>query len=119
MCATIWPTSPTKRPILLPGRCCSCPTGSRRYCAPPTRIAYGVYKAAQELGLRIPQDISVTGFGGYDTNEVLTPPLTSIRFDFETEACVCADTVLRMFRGEPVSKTQLIGYRFIEGGSVL
>ena len=83
------------------------------------RIAYGVYKAAQELGLRIPQDISVTGFGGYDTNEVLTPPLTSIRFDFETEACVCADTVLRMFRGEPVSKTQLIGYRFIEGGSVL
>lgn len=26
------------------------------------RIAYGVYKAAQELGLRIPQDISVTGF---------------------------------------------------------
>ena len=83
------------------------------------RIAYGVYKAARELGLRIPEDISVTGFGGYDTSEVLTPPLTSIRFDFETEACVCADTVLRMFRGEPVSKTQLIGYRFIEGGSVL
>src|SRR5699024_8765730 len=83
------------------------------------RIAYGVYKAAQELGLRIPQDISVTGFGGYDTNEVPPPPLTSIRFDFETEACVCADTVLRMFRGEPVSKTQLIRYHFVEGGSVL
>lgn len=83
------------------------------------RIAYGVYKAAQELGLRIPQDISVTGFGGYDTSELLTPPLTSIRFDSEIEACVCADTVLKMFRGEPVSKTQLIGYRFIEGGSVL
>ena len=83
------------------------------------RIAYGVYKAARELGLRIPQDISVTGFGGYDTSELLTPPLTSIRFDSETEACVCADTVLKMFREEPVSKTQLIGYRFIEGGSVL
>ena len=83
------------------------------------RIAYGVYKAARELGLRIPEDISVTGFGGYDTSEVLTPPLTSIRFDFETEACVCADTVLKMFRGEPVSKTQLIGYHFVEGGSVL
>ena len=83
------------------------------------RIAYGVYKAARELGLRIPEDISVTGFGGYDTSEVLTPPLTSIRFDFETKACVCADTVLKMFRGEPVSKTQLIGYHFVEGGSVL
>ena len=83
------------------------------------RIAYGVYKAARELGLRIPQDISVTGFGGYDTSELLTPPLTSIRFDAEAEACICADTVLRMLRGEPVSKTQLIGYRFVEGGSVL
>ena len=83
------------------------------------RIAYGAYKAVRELGLRVPQDISLTGFGGYDTNELLTPPLTSIGFDSETEACVCADTVLKMFRGEPVSKTQLIGYRFLEGGSVL
>lgn len=82
------------------------------------RIAYGVYKAARELGLRIPEDISVTGFGGYETNELLIPPLTSIRFDAETQAVVCADTVLKMFRGEPVSRVQLIGYRFLEGGSV-
>lgn len=82
------------------------------------RIAYGVYKAARELGLRIPEDLSVTGFGGYETNELLIPPLTSIRFDAETQAVVCADTVLKMFRGEPVSRVQLIGYRFLEGGSV-
>lgn len=83
------------------------------------RIAYGVYKAARELGLRIPEDISVTGFGGYETNELLSPPLTSIRFDAETQAVVCADTVLKIFRGEPVSRVQLIGYHFLEGGSVI
>ena len=82
------------------------------------RIAYGVYKAARKLGLRIPDDISVTGFGAYDTSEVVTPPLTTIRFDVEAAACVCADTVLKMHRGEPVSKTQLIGYTFVEGESV-
>ncbi len=82
------------------------------------RIAYGVYKAARELGVRIPADVAVTGFGGYDTSEVVTPPLTTVRFDVETAACVCAETVLRMFRGEPVSKTQLIGYHLIEGESV-
>ena len=82
------------------------------------RIAYGVYKAARELGLSIPDDIAVAGFGGYDTSEVVTPPLTTIRFDVETAACVCADTVLRMFHGEPVSKTQMIGYRLIEGESL-
>ncbi len=82
------------------------------------RIAYGVYKAARELGLRIPEDVSVTGFGGYDTSEVLTPALTTIRFNAEDEACICADTVLKLIQGEPVSKTQLIGYRFLPGGSV-
>ena len=82
------------------------------------RIAYGVYKAARELGLRIPEDISVTGFGGYETNELLIPPLTTIRFDAETQAVICAETVLKMSRGEPVSKKQLIGYHFREGGSV-
>lgn len=82
------------------------------------RIAYGVYRAARELGVRIPEDVSVTGFGAYDTSEVVTPPLTTIRFDVEAAACVCADTVLRMHRGEPVSKTQLIGYAFVEGESV-
>lgn len=82
------------------------------------RIAYGVYKAARELGLRIPEDVAVTGFGGYDTSEVVTPPLTTVRFDVEVATCVCAETVLRLFRGEPVSKTQLIGYRLIEGQSV-
>lgn len=83
------------------------------------RIAYGVYKAARELGLRIPEDISVTGFGGYETNDLLVPSLTTMRFDAETQAIVCADTVLKMARGEPVSSKQLIGYHFLEGGSVL
>lgn len=67
------------------------------------RIAYGVYKAARELGLRIPEDVAVTGFGGYDTSEVVTPPLTTVRFDVEVAACVCAETVLRLFRGGHVA----------------
>lgn len=82
------------------------------------RIAYGAYKAAHELGIRIPEDLSVTGFGAYETSEIVSPPLTTVRFDVEAAACVCADTVLRMYRGEPVSKTQLIGYTFVEGESV-
>lgn len=82
------------------------------------RIAYGVYKAARELGLRIPEDVSVTGFGAYDTSEIVTPPLTTIGFDVEAAAYVCADTVIKMHHGEPVSKTQLIGYTFVEGESV-
>lgn len=82
------------------------------------RIAYGVYKAARELGLRIPEDIAVTGFGSYETSELMTPPLTTVCFDVETAACVCADTVLKLLEDEPVSQTQLVGYHCIPGESV-
>lgn len=96
----------------------SAPNPPKALLCATDRIAYGAYKAARELHIRIPEDLSVTGFGGYDTSEILTPPLTTIRFDVETAACVCADTILKIRQGEPVSKTQLIGYHFIEGQSV-
>lgn len=41
-------------------------------------VAIGVYKALHELGLRIPEDISVVGFDGIELGEVLGPPLTTL-----------------------------------------
>ena len=41
-------------------------------------IAVGIYRAAQELGLRIPQDISVIGFNDVSISKYLAPPLTTI-----------------------------------------
>jgi LacI family transcriptional regulator len=38
-----------------------------------------VYKAAQELGLRIPDDVSVVGFADLDFASTLSPPLTTMR----------------------------------------
>lgn len=44
-------------------------------------LAGGLYLAARELGLRIPQDLSVVGFDDLDHAAVLDPPLTTIRAD--------------------------------------
>ena len=82
------------------------------------RIAYGVYKAAKEKGIQIPKDVCVSGFGGYDTSEILTPSLTTIKFDVDISARVCAETLIKMIEEEPVSKTQMIGYSFIKGESI-
>ncbi|MHB8675172.1 MAG: LacI family DNA-binding transcriptional regulator [Candidatus Acidiferrales bacterium] len=41
--------------------------------------ARGVYKALQEAGLRVPDDISVAGFNDTPEAVALTPPLTSVR----------------------------------------
>lgn len=43
--------------------------------------AMGFMRAAQEVGLRIPQDISVVGFDDIATSAFLSPPLTTIRVE--------------------------------------
>jgi DNA-binding LacI/PurR family transcriptional regulator len=46
-------------------------------------IAAGLYLAARERGLRIPDDLSVTGFDDMDFARVLEPPLTTVALDAE------------------------------------
>jgi DNA-binding LacI/PurR family transcriptional regulator len=44
-------------------------------------IAAGAYLAARELGLRIPDELSVVGFDGLDIGRVLDPPVTTVVAD--------------------------------------
>jgi len=60
---------------------------------PPTAIfagsdmqAYGVYQAAKQLGLRIPDDLSVVGFDDVDMCKWLNPQLTTIHQPIEEMA---------------------------------
>jgi DNA-binding LacI/PurR family transcriptional regulator len=46
-------------------------------------IAYGVYAACAELGLSIPGDVAVAGFGDHPISRLLAPPLTSTVWDIE------------------------------------
>ena len=46
-------------------------------------IAYGVYAACAELGLAIPGDVAVAGFGDHPISRLLAPPLTSTAWDIE------------------------------------
>lgn len=44
-------------------------------------IAYGVLKAAGELGVRIPQQLGIATFDDYPLSRYMTPPLTSLNID--------------------------------------
>ncbi len=52
-------------------------------CACNDSVAFGVYKACREFGLKIPDDISVIGIDGSLSGEHSNPPLTTIAFDFK------------------------------------
>lgn len=82
------------------------------------RLAFGAYKILQLKGYRIPEDVSVAGFGGYDESSLLTPELTTLKFDSYGMGYLGAETVLKMIKEEPVSKKQIVEYEFIKGKSV-
>ena len=46
-------------------------------------IAYGAYAAARELGLRIPDDVSVCGYDDHPMSALLTPALTTVDWNIE------------------------------------
>lgn len=48
------------------------------YCA-KDEIAEEVYQIAAEMGLQVPRDLSVIGYGNVDFSSRLQPPLTTVR----------------------------------------
>lgn len=82
------------------------------------QIALACYKELRERGLRVPEDVSLIGFGGYEMSELLSPSMTTIRFENELAGQLCAATLISMIHKEPVAPLQVLGYRFLEGGSV-
>jgi DNA-binding LacI/PurR family transcriptional regulator len=63
-------------------------------------VAMGAYRAASELKLRIPEDISVAGFDGIDFAELLGPPLTSVDLFPMQHGEMAAELLLKTIRNE-------------------
>lgn len=57
-------------------------------------IAYGVYVACAELGLDVPGDVAVAGFGDHPISRLLAPPLTSTFWDAEQAAALATGFLL-------------------------
>lgn len=81
-------------------------------------IALACYKEIMERGLKIPDDISLIGFGGYEVSSLVTPSLCTIRYDNELAGQMAGKTMIQLIHKEPVAQTQLIGYQLIKGESV-
>ena len=67
----------------------------------------------------IGKDVSVTGFGDYETSELLNPPLTTVKFDWYNTGRISAETILQMIHDKPVSQLQIIPFELIKRQSVV
>jgi DNA-binding LacI/PurR family transcriptional regulator len=81
---------------------------------PPTAIiagndlqALGVYQAAREARLHIPEDLSVVGFDDLPITRWVSPPLTTIRQPLVEMAETAAELVLALAAGEVPAQPRL------------
>ena len=64
------------------------------------QLAFGVLAEARAMGIAVPRDLSVTGFGDSDYAEFLDPPLTTMRVPAEEIGRRAAAFLLSRINGE-------------------
>ncbi|EKV55954.1 LacI family DNA-binding transcriptional regulator [Brachyspira hampsonii] len=82
------------------------------------RQALGVYKVLKEMGLKIPDDVSVISFGGYDIDEIIEPELSTIKFDSFNAGVCTANTLIDLINNIKVKEVIYVNYEFLERKSV-
>lgn len=87
------------------------------FCA-TDNIALGALKAAYLKGLKVPEKISIVGFGGYEITEVIHPALTTAKFHYKEAGQLAALNMVRLVNGEQVEKLTISNYEIIERESV-
>lgn len=81
-------------------------------------IALATFKELKEANIKVPEMVSLIGFGGYEISKLITPSLCTIRFDNEHAGVLAGESLLKLIKKEEIEHTQKIHYQFIEGGSV-
>lgn len=77
-------------------------------------MAVGVLRELRERGLRVPEDISLTGFDNIKLSEYCYPPLTTIHIPRDRIGHLVFETLVpELARGEPSGREILIDPEFI------
>lgn len=63
-------------------------------------MAAGALKAAHELGIRVPQELSVAGFDDIPLARQIWPSLTTVRQPMQSMGELAAELLIRRFRGQ-------------------
>ncbi|AYW50156.1 LacI family transcriptional regulator [Tetragenococcus halophilus] len=65
-------------------------------------IAVAVLKAANELGYKVPEDFSLSGFGGYEATNYVYPTITTVRYPYKKMGVEAINNLKKLINGEEV-----------------
>jgi signal transduction histidine kinase/DNA-binding LacI/PurR family transcriptional regulator len=66
------------------------------------RMAFGVLEALQQRGIRVPDDIALTGFDDVSESQSMGVPLTTVRQSFYDAGAKAFHSLMKRIRGEEV-----------------
>lgn len=96
---TIWKRKPT---------CIICATDN---------MAFGAIKALNKLEIKIPEEVSIVGFGGYKISDLISPSLTTIKFYNSLTGELAAESIVKLLNKE-IFQNSKIEFEFLERKSV-
>ncbi|HSO10902.1 MAG TPA: substrate-binding domain-containing protein [Anaerolineales bacterium] len=68
------------------------------------RMAFGALEALQQRGVRVPDDVAVTGFDDLREAQSMGVPLTTVRQSYYTAGKSALQTLLKYIHGDPLQK---------------
>ncbi|MEO9896889.1 MAG: LacI family DNA-binding transcriptional regulator [Paracoccaceae bacterium] len=74
-------------------------------------VAYGALSACQRMGIRVPNDLAITGFGAFEIASVCVPSITTVRVNAHAVGVRVGELALRVFDGQDtgLSMTEDLG----------
>lgn len=76
-------------------------------------VAFGAITEARKLGLAVPADIAICGFGDMELSRETDPPFTTVSVDGAEVGRVAAEHLLARLRGETPPSRRLVPFRIL------
>lgn len=81
-------------------------------------ICLGILRYLHENNIKVPEEVSVAGFGGYEISSVAYPALTTVAFNYELTGEKTAQGILDLIEGKELDEKNDIPLKLIERESV-
>lgn len=81
-------------------------------------LAVGAMQKARELGLRVPEDVSITGFDDIDLAGVVAPGLTTVRVPHRRMGQAAAEMLVKLIDKQAVERQIEIPTAIVERGTL-
>jgi LacI family transcriptional regulator, sucrose operon repressor len=82
------------------------------------RLAIGAISHVKEIGMKVPKDIAVVGFGASEISQYIDPPLTTVDYQNEQAGAMAGKQILAKLTGKIFQEQIILDYRLVVRKSV-